>query len=259
MPPNLADNDDAPSLNEWLATVPGIPAGWGVRDNGISILIGCEYSASERDEFRVRGFDAWSCDLKKSDGDPRWHIQGDIRDAINSRQWDAIILHVECTAMAVCGNRHYGYNMPRYGERVEAIGWTIGTVELALANAPCVAVENPSSVIFPILRDQFNADVQYIQPWQHGHPEQKKTGLALWGFPRLKETSNVREYMMTLPRNQRERIHFMAPSADRGHERSRAFHGISAAMADQWGNYLLNQPGRIPTDAKPLSNFHGSE
>lgn len=207
----------------------------------MSVLIGCEYSASERDAFRARGIEAISCDLKPTDGDPRWHIQGDVRDAIRSRRWSLIVLHVDCTKMAVCGNKHYGRGKPKHGERQAAIAWTVGTWELARQHADSVALENPVSVIFPILRAGHGADVQYIQPYEHGHPEQKKTGLALWNLPRLVETNNVYEHMMTLPRNERERIFFMSPSADRGHERSRAYAGVSTAMADQWGDFILSQ------------------
>lgn len=219
--------------------VSAVPA--SIPSAGAAILIGCEYSAVERDAFRARSFDAWSCDLKPTDGDPRWHIQGDVRRAIRSRYWSLIILHVDCTAMAVAGNRWYGTGQPRNSERQDAIEWTKGTVEYALLHADCVALENPASVIFPILRDDYMADVQYIQPWQHGHPEQKKTGLALWNLPRLTETDNVYEHMMTLPRAERERIFFMSPGKDRGHERSRAYQGIADAMARQWGDYLLSE------------------
>lgn len=213
------------------------------------VLIGCEYSATVRDAFRARGFDAWSCDLLPTEGDPRWHIQGDCRDAING-PWDLIILHVPCTGMAVCGNRTYGMGKPLYFQRVEAIGWTLGTVELAMANAPHVALENPASVIFPTLRNAFNADVQYVQPWQHGHPEQKKTGLALWDLPRLIPTKDVRTEMMALPRKDRERVFFMSPGPDRGKERARFYTGLAEAMADQWGDFLLN--------ARPCDNRGGS-
>lgn len=35
------------------------------------VLVACEFSAIVRDAFRARGFDAWSCDLLPTDGDPR--------------------------------------------------------------------------------------------------------------------------------------------------------------------------------------------
>lgn len=206
---------------------------------GLSALVGCEYSATVRDALRARGIDAVSCDLRPTEGDARWHIQGDVREAIKSRFWDLIILHIDCTAMAVCGNRHYGTGKPKHDERLAAIYWSVETARLALTQSIAVAIENPASVIFPVLRDQLNADVQYIHPWQHGHPEMKKTGLALWGLPRIAETNNVHAEMMALPRNERERVHFMAPGPDRGKERARFYQGFAIAMATQWGNHLL--------------------
>jgi len=205
------------------------------------ILIGCEYSATVRDAFRARGFDAWSCDLLPTEGDPRWHIQGDCRDAIDSQYWDLIVLHVPCTAMAVCGNKHYAKGAAQYSERADAQEWTLKTVRMALDQGICVALENPASTIFPLLRRNFHADVQYIQPWQHGHPEQKKTGFALWGLPRIKETNNVYDEMMRLPKNERERVFYMSPGPDRGKERARFYQGFANAMADQWGAILTER------------------
>lgn len=210
-----------------------------------AVLIGCEFSGIVRDEFRKLGFDAWSCDLKPTDADPRWHIQGDIRDAIKSRNWHLVVLHIECTAMAVCGNRTYAGTIARR----EAIEWSCDTISLALSEAPHVAAENPASVIFPELRRRFAADVQYLQPWQHGHPEQKKTGLALWDLPRLVPTDDVYAEMMLLPRKERERIFFMSPGVDRRHERSRFYPGIAAAMAAQWGEHITG----------PNVTIHGSD
>ena len=209
------------------------------------VLIGCEYSATVRDAFLARGFDARSCDLLPTEGDQHWHIQGDVREAITSRWWSLIVLHIDCTAMAVCGNKHYGVGKAKHDERLAAIDWSVDTVRLALTNAKHVAVENPASVIFPILRRELGANVQYVQPWQHGHPEQKKTGLALWNLPRLTETDNVYDHMMTLPRAERERVFFMSPGADRGKERARFYPGIAAAMADQWGRFVTNSGSQM--------------
>lgn len=198
-------------------------------------LIGCEYSGTVRDALLARGIPAYSCDLLPTESDPAWHIQGDVLRTIKSRRWAGIILHIPCTAMGVCGNKHYGRGKPKHGERIAAIEWSCEVVEAALGNAECVAVENPASVIFPILRSEYGVDVQYIHPWQHGHPEQKKTGLALWGLPRLVPTDDVYGLMMALPRKERERIFYMSPSEDRGKERARFYPGIADAMADQWG------------------------
>lgn len=217
--------------------------GSGPATNGLRVMVLCEYSATVRDAFRARGFEAWSCDLLPTEGDPRFHIVGDCQAVLKRGWWDLVIMHVPCTAMGVCGNRTYGAGKAKHHERVEAIDWTLETVRLALASAECVALENPASVIFPWLRDVYDCgvDVQYVQPWQHGHAEQKKTGLALFDLPRLTETDNVYDHMMTLPRAERERVFFMSPGADRGKERARFYPGFAAAMAKQWGDYLLSK------------------
>ncbi len=76
---------------------------------------------------------------------------------------------------------------------------------------------------------------QVIQPWMFGHAEQKATCLWLKGLPALAPTNNVKQQMMKLPANQRQRLHYLPPSPDRWKERSRTFTGIAEAMAQQWG------------------------
>ena len=50
-----------------------------------------------------------------------------------------------------------------------------------------------------------------------------------------KETKNVLDEMMLLPKNVRERLHYLPPSPDRWKERSRTYQGIADGMAAQWG------------------------
>jgi len=97
-----------------------------------------------------------------------------------------------------------------------------------------VVLENPASVIFPVLRKR-GATVQYVHPWQFGHPEQKKTGLALHNLPKLVETNNVYKEMMTLTAAERERVFRMPPGPNRKRDRSETFDGIAGALAEQYG------------------------
>lgn len=195
----------------------------------MNILIGCEYSATVRDAFIRRGHDAWSCDIIDCEkGGP--HLKMDIIKALMMRKWDAAIIHIPCTAMAVCGNGTYAGTV----ERENALLWSYDVWETAKECCDWVVMENPASVLFPMLR-KVGADVQYIQPWQFGHMEQKKTGLALWNQKRLVETNNVYEEMMKLPKKERERIWYMSPGKDRSKERARFYTGIAEAMAEQWG------------------------
>jgi hypothetical protein len=57
----------------------------------------------------------------------------------------------------------------------------------------------------------------------------------LKGLPKLTETNNVYAEMMVLPKNQRERLHYLPPGPERAKIRSKTFPGIAKAMAEQWG------------------------
>jgi hypothetical protein len=78
-------------------TVPVEPASSlapsGFDPSRIRVLVACEYSATVRDAFRARGFDAWSCDLLPTEGDPRWHIQMNVLECLDPSIYrDHIIL-----------------------------------------------------------------------------------------------------------------------------------------------------------------------
>ena len=183
------------------------------------VLVACEYSGKVREAFRAVGHDAWSCDLLESDDASEYHIQGDCIPVIR-QGWDLIIMHPPCTTLAVSGNRWYGRGMPRHNERLDSIEWTMRLFELAKSRADQVAMENPVGMI-PLPASQ------YIQPWQFGHGETKKTGLWLHNLPLLRPTNVVE--------GREARIHKMPPSADRWKKRSETYQGIADAMAAQWG------------------------
>lgn len=194
------------------------------------ILIACELSGVVRSAFRKRGHDAWSNDLEPCDDGSPFHIQGDCITAITSG-WDMIIMHPMCTALAVSGNSTYGRGMPKHHVRLRAGRWTLDLWNHATKHAKFVAMENPVGVLSGII----GRPAQIIHPWQFGHMEQKKTCLWLRGLPELLETNNVYEEMMKLPKNQRERLHYLPPSLQRSKVRSKTFQGLADAMADQWG------------------------
>lgn len=183
------------------------------------VLVACEFSGTVRDAFAALGHDAWSNDVLECERGGQ-HLQGDCMDAIRSRAWDVIVMHPPCTALAVSGNRWYGIGRPMNAERLRAIDWTMGLWRLAVEHAPRVCMENPVGVL-PVKA------TQYVQPWQFGHGETKRTGLWLHGLPPLMPTDVVDGRVA--------RIHRMPPSPTRGLERSRTYPGIAAAMATQWG------------------------
>ncbi len=194
------------------------------------ILIGCERSGIVRDAFRARGHDATSCDLEPSEADGS-HIIGDIFTAIAlCKHWDLIILHPECTHMAVCGNGTWAGT----DERVEAVSWTVKLWIAAVKACKRVCLENPNSVIHPVLR-KHGANTQYVQPWWFGHPETKNTGLTKIGLPDLVKTNDVYEEMMRLPKKERHKVWYASPGKNRSIDRARAYPGMANALAEQWG------------------------
>lgn len=191
----------------------------------MKVLIACEFSGTVRDAFAALGHDAWSCDLLPTE-QPGQHIQGDVREVLNE-QWEMIIAHPPCTDLAVSGAAWF--------EAKRADGRQQAAIEffMLFANLRCerVAIENPVGIMSTYWR---KAD-QVIHPYQFGHMEQKSTCLWLKNLPLLRPTNDVYAGMMELPRNQRERLHYLPPSEDRWALRSMTYQGIADAMAQQWG------------------------
>lgn len=184
----------------------------------MKVLVACEYSGVVRNAFREEGHTAYSCDLLPSEDNSPYHIQGDVLELLHGHwQWDLMIAHPPCTHLAVSGARWFKEKEKEQKEALEFVR--------VLLDAPVhrIALENPVSVISSKIRKPD----QYIQPWQFGHGEVKKTGLWLKNLPLLVPTDIVD--------GREARVWKMGPSEDRWKERSRTFAGIGKAMADQWG------------------------
>jgi len=201
----------------------------------MKVLVGCEFSGTVRDAFIAKGHDAISCDLLSSEK-PGPHHQGCIVEYLNSVDdgyFDLIIMHPECTKLCVSGNSTYGAGMPKHHLRLESAKWTEDLWLLCLKKCDRVAFENPVGVLARLTKIP---KANYVQPYMFGHLEQKKTGFHLHNLSPLVATNNVREQMMLLPKNQRERLHYLPPGLDRWKERSRTYPGIAQAIAEQWGD-----------------------
>ncbi|PEZ76371.1 hypothetical protein [Bacillus sp. AFS017274] len=193
----------------------------------MKVAIICEFSGTVRDAFSRLGHDAISFDLLPSEMQGK-HYQGDITELPIDywKQFDLAICHPPCTHLAVSGAAWFKYKQKEQAEALDFVRY--------LMNLPInkIAIENPVSVISSKIRKPD----QIIQPYMFGHTEQKKTCLWLKDLSKLSETNNVYTEMMELPKNKRERLHYLPPSKDRWKERSKTFKGIAEAMASQWGN-----------------------
>ena len=193
----------------------------------MKVLVACEYSGIVREAFALKGHDAWSCDLLSTDQPSDKHIQGDVLEIINN-DWNLIIAHPPCTHLSVSGAARWAEKVAD-GRQQAAIKFV---EDIWNANCPFIAIENPVGALSS--RSKLGKATQYIQPYEFGHAEQKKTGLWLKGLPKLIPTDVID--VSNLPDNQRQRLHYLPPSKDRWKIRSTTFQGIADAMADQWSN-----------------------
>lgn len=243
------------------------------------VLIACECSGVVREAFNAyAGIEAYSCDLKPcTDGRVDYHIQGDVFEAIDSQQWDAMIAHPPCTYINSAGlhwiprGRIEKDGRPRRAHYVEALDFV-----RRLLSAPIkrIALENPAGAI----GTQIQPASQWLQPYEFGDDASKKTGLWLKNLPTLARTHLVPPRAVCslcglCARNrshaedvQRERMfshgcpkcqappqkirprwdnqtnggqNKLPPSEDRGHLRSITYPGIAKAMAAQWVPEIL--------------------
>lgn len=193
------------------------------------VLVACEYSGTVRDAFIKAGHDAFSCDLLPTDS-PGPHYQGDVFDIINDG-WDLMIAHPPCTYLCNSGVMHLHKDKNRWKKMEDG---ALFFQKLLNCNIPKIAIENP--IMHKYAKEIIGVNqTQIIQPWMFGHPESKATCLWLKNLPPLKETKNVKEEFLELPKNQAQRLHYLPPSKDRWKLRSTTYQGIADAMASQWG------------------------
>jgi len=199
------------------------------------VLVACEFSGVVREAFSERGHNAWSCDLLPTEIRGQ-HYQGDVFDC-NMEHWDLIIAHPPCTYLCNSGVCHLHTEEGRWKKLQDAIEFFN-----LFKNHSCkhIAIENPIPHKYAV--EGVGKYNQIIQPWQFGHMERKATCLWLKGLPPLIATNNVKEEMLKLPKNKQQRLHYLPPSEERAKERSKTYQGIADAMAQQWGDYLLELP-----------------
>ena len=221
---------------------------FGERDN-LKVLVACEESQRVCIEFRKLGHEAYSCDIELcSGGHEEWHIQNDVLPLLNGNcefqtvdgavhriygKWDMIIAHPPCTYLSNAGAR-FLYPKGVLNEDRLGLGLKAKQFFMAIYNADCerIAVENP----IPSKVYELPPYTQTIQPYEYGHPYQKKTCLWLKNIPMLQPTDIV-------PKENRQSTKiagnwFNKGGKDRQKNRVKTFEGIAKAMAEQWGGDL---------------------
>lgn len=211
-----------------------------MKPSQINVLIACEESQAECKAFRERGFIAYSCDVQpcKRDGNPEWHIMADVRSLLagsctfntmdgkrhHVKQWHLIIAHPPCTYLCKVSSVHMMKNgilqLARYNKMLKAREFFFDCLN---ANAQFVAVENP----LPMARAKLPPPSCFACPSWFGEKYTKKT--LYW-------TRNLPPLMATIEYpNPKQFVR-----SSRGKYRSRTFAGLANALADQWGQYVIN-------------------
>ena len=226
----------------------------------MKVLVACEESQRVCTAFRELGHEAYSCDIQDcSGGHPEWHIQGDALKLINGNctfetcdgevhkitgKWDLLIAHPPCTYLTTCGNRWF--NVKRYGSKAVQRRKDRDTAVkffMQFVNARCekIAIENPVGYMNTFYRKPD----QIIEPYEFGHPISKKTCLWLKGLEKLNPTDIVepekrysggKSYSGASLYATDESGKILAwNNPETAKVRSKTFHGIAMAMAEQWG------------------------
>ena len=242
----------------------------------MNVLVACEESQRVCKAFREKGHNAFSCDiLPCSGGHPEWHIQGDVLQYLNPREfmppdtfyfqtgipfatmddkyhevnkWDLIIAHPPCTYLTITGNRHF--NISKYGEkailRYEFQRLAVDFfMQIVNANCHRIAIENPIGV----MSTKYRKPDQIIHPGQFAITEEEKITKAtcLW----LKNLSPLIALNFQTPeityhewktidgKCKRQTLWYYntrrLPKKERAQAASKTFPGIALAMANQWG------------------------
>lgn len=214
----------------------------------LPILIGCEYSNTVAQAFRDEGFDVYSCDLRPTEGDPRWHIQDDIRRHLQPGRWSAMICHPYCTFNALAGIRWMYHpddselkqpdrrRHPKWPTRMrDFLEGALLFSDLMAAPIELIAAENskPHGLAMSVL----GRPTQTVQPYDFGSPFTKGASLWLKGLPSLVASHTKADVLQEFGKIS-DRCHKMPPGPDREKERSRFDPAIAAAMATQWGRHI---------------------
>jgi hypothetical protein len=212
------------------------------------ILVACEESQAVTIELRKLGHEAYSCDIIDcSGGHPEWHIKQDVLPLLNGNsdfktcdgilhkihgKWDMIIAFPPCTYLTPAG----ACNIPKHPERIE-LGFKAKEFFIKILEADCakIAVENPP----PMKRFNLPHYNQIIQPFQFGHPVNKKTALWLKGLPHLVPTDIIDfepDLIVWNYKGQRKSCSRWYNTNTNNHSkhRSKTFPGVAKAMAEQW-------------------------
>jgi len=195
----------------------------------MKILIGCEFSQVVTQAFRLKGHDAFSCDILPGEINSKWHYQEDIIPLL-AEKWDMICAFPPCTHLSKAG-AHLWKQKQANGLQQDAFEF----VKLIWnANSPKICIENPIGW----LNTNWMKPIQIVEPYWFGHIFKKATCLWLKNLPKLIPTNLVTptRSWVNSSSNYRPGCKMSNKGMHRNQKtRSKTFQGLADAMANQWG------------------------
>lgn len=229
----------------------------------MKVLVACEESQAVCIELRKLGHEAYSCDvIDCSGGHPEWHIKQDVIPLLNGNcsfktvdgtghsingKWDMIIAFPPCTYLTNVATRHFSLKctaaskvVSRWKKRAIA---AIFFMQFILADCEKIAVENPVG----FMNTAYKKPDQIVEPYFFAQDESdaenyvtKKTCLWLKNLPTLERSTNLPKpqplgtYITAKGKTKNIDWEMAMSGSDRAKIRSKTFHGIAKAMAEQW-------------------------
>jgi hypothetical protein len=221
----------------------------------INILVGCEESDKVRGRLEAMGFNAWSCDIQPNRNANAKHYQQDIFEVLNLQNWHCLIAFPPCTHLTRAGAQYWKQKQAD-GRQQEGIEFFM---KLANADIKHIALENPIGIINKV----WKKPTQVIQPYFFGNPAQKTTCLWLKNLPPLYHNEKPNLFDPNVTHVDKGAFHEWIDKRTgkkrrnpmwlyevwknnrginkdlRSKMRSETFDGIADAMANQWGQYLI--------------------
>ena len=215
--------------------------------------------------LKMRGWDAWSCDLLPTESEQTKasgkHIQDDVilllgnlqlRDYLVRRgyadkyenmpeKWDLLIGHPPCTYLSFAYTGTERYSINRLQNKINAYQFFL---DLWAAPIEHICLENPMGYIHTGLLPY----TQIVEPYYWGDPYKKKTCLWLKNLPKLTyeipglfgrgtKVEPTHTFINCTP-VKRRKLPSVLPAFSNGSEKSKFHSGIANAMAEQWTEYL---------------------
>lgn len=211
----------------------------------MDVLVACEYSGVVSNAFRLMGHNAWSCDIVPGKS-PDHHIVGDALEVINSQKWDLVIAHPPCTYVAKAGLHHLINNPERQLQQKASIQFIKNIFNSSVSR---VALENPIGALTKL----WCAPTQIVYPWYWQEPYGKEICLWLKNLPPLHyDRSIIKPKKLKSVMNH---VNSRMSQAEKTRIKSKFFHNVAMAMAEQWGNLSPGRPLLVPRSSPTIQTI----